>query len=133
MIEFSTVLSATNNFNDKLGAGGFGPVYKVEQFKLLHLLFQQCHRALISYFQGRLPDGQEIAIKRLSNSSSQGSEEFKNEVTVLSKLQHRNLVRLFGCCVHGEEKMLVYEYMPNNSLDSFIFGKFCSVLAICAV
>jgi hypothetical protein len=101
LIEFSTVLLATNNFNDKLGAGGFGPVYK-----------------------GRLPDGQEIAIKRLSNSSSQGLEEFKNEVTVLSKLQHRNLVRLFGCCVHGEEKMLVYEYMPNNSLDSFIFGKF---------
>uniref|UniRef100_R7W972 non-specific serine/threonine protein kinase n=1 Tax=Aegilops tauschii TaxID=37682 RepID=R7W972_AEGTA len=100
LIEFSTVLSATNNFNDKLGAGGFGPVYK-----------------------GRLPDGQEIAIKRLSNSSSQGSEEFKNEVTVLSKLQHRNLVRLFGCCVHGEEKMLVYEYMPNNSLDSFIFDE----------
>lgn len=98
LIEFSTVLLATNNFNDKLGAGGFGPVYK-----------------------GRLPDGQEIAIKRLSNSSSQGLEEFKNEVTVLSKLQHRNLVRLFGCCVHGEEKMLVYEYMPNNSLDSFIF------------
>ncbi|VAH53624.1 unnamed protein product [Triticum turgidum subsp. durum] len=100
LIEFSTVLSATNNFRDKLGAGGFGPVYK-----------------------GRLPDGQEIAIKRLSNSSSQGSEEFKNEVTVLSKLQHRNLVRLFGCCVHGEEKMLVYEYMPNNSLDSFIFDE----------
>ncbi|KAM0897169.1 hypothetical protein ACQ4PT_022734 [Festuca glaucescens] len=100
LIEFGTVLSATNNFNDKLGAGGFGPVYK-----------------------GRLPDGQEIAIKRLSNSSSQGSEEFKNEVTVLSKLQHRNLVRLFGCCVHGEEKMLVYEYMPNNSLDSFIFDE----------
>uniref|UniRef100_A0ACD5V114 Uncharacterized protein n=1 Tax=Avena sativa TaxID=4498 RepID=A0ACD5V114_AVESA len=100
LVEFSTVLLATNNFNDKLGAGGFGPVYK-----------------------GRLPDGQEIAIKRLSNSSSQGLEEFKNEVTVLSKLQHRNLVRLFGCCVHGEEKMLVYEYMPNNSLDSFIFDE----------
>ncbi|KAG8043189.1 hypothetical protein GUJ93_ZPchr0119g33242 [Zizania palustris] len=100
LFEFSTVYLATNNFSDKLGEGGFGPVYK-----------------------GVLPDGQEIAIKRLSNSSSQGLEEFKNEVLVLSKLQHRNLVRLFGCCVHGEEKMLLYEYMHNKSLDSFVFDE----------
>ncbi|CAN6229703.1 unnamed protein product [Urochloa humidicola] len=100
LVEFSTVYSATNNFSDKLGEGGFGPVYK-----------------------GILPDGQEIAIKRLSKSSSQGLEEFKNEVMVLSKLQHRNLVRLFGCCIHGEEKMMLYEYMPNKSLDSFIFNE----------
>ncbi|XP_021842535.2 G-type lectin S-receptor-like serine/threonine-protein kinase At1g11330 [Spinacia oleracea] len=92
---------ATNNFDEsnKLGEGGFGPVYK-----------------------GILESGQEIAVKRLSKSSGQGLEEFMTEVKVISKLQHRNLVRLLGCCIEGEEKMLVYEYMPNKSLDAFLFN-----------
>ncbi|XP_030955200.1 G-type lectin S-receptor-like serine/threonine-protein kinase At4g27290 isoform X1 [Quercus lobata] len=99
-LDLSTVVGATDNFalNNKLGEGGFGPVYK-----------------------GILEDGQEIAIKRLSRSSGQGLNEFKNEVRLIAKLQHRNLVKLVGCCIQGEEKMLVYEYMPNKSLDSFIF------------
>ncbi|KAK3433244.1 hypothetical protein EUGRSUZ_D00785 [Eucalyptus grandis] len=92
--------AATGNFGEanKLGRGGFGPVYK-----------------------GRLPNGQEIAIKRLSRASGQGQQEFMNEMVVNCKVQHRNLVRLLGCCVEGDEKMLIYEFMPNKSLDTFLF------------
>lgn len=100
LFNFKSVATATNNFSDenKLGQGGFGPVYK-----------------------GKLPDGQEIAVKRLGKASGQGLEEFKNEIILIAKLQHRNLVRLLGCCIQGEEKMLLYEYMPNKSLDYFLF------------
>ncbi|PON81461.1 S-receptor-like serine/threonine-protein kinase [Trema orientale] len=102
LFTLSKITTATHNFsmNNKLGQGGFGPVYK-----------------------GKLEDGQEIAVKRLSMSSRQGVNEFKNEVKLIAKLQHRNLVKLFGCCVEGEEKLLIYEYMPNKSLDLFIFDQ----------
>ncbi|KAM4110796.1 hypothetical protein ACJW30_05G019200 [Castanea mollissima] len=91
---------ATNNFDmaNKLGQGGFGPVYR-----------------------GKLHNGQEIAVKRLCRAFGQGIEEFMNEMALITKLQHRNLVRLLGCCIEGEEKMIIYEYMPNKSLDAIVF------------
>ncbi|TVU00581.1 hypothetical protein EJB05_53992, partial [Eragrostis curvula] len=100
VFNFHQILEATNNFSEenKLGEGGFGPVYK-----------------------GQFPDGMEIAVKRLASHSGQGFIEFKNEVQLIAKLQHTNLVRLLGCCSQGEEKILVYEYLPNKSLDFFIF------------
>ncbi|TQD79747.1 hypothetical protein C1H46_034720 [Malus baccata] len=98
---FDSILIATNNFSitNKLGEGGFGPVYK-----------------------GKLEEGKEIAVKRPSSSSGQGMEEFKNEMLLISKLQHKNLVRIMGCCVKDDEKLLIYEFMPNRSLDTLIFN-----------
>ncbi|KAJ7968433.1 G-type lectin S-receptor-like Serine/Threonine-kinase [Quillaja saponaria] len=100
LFEFAKLATATNDFHsaNMLGQGGFGPVYK-----------------------GILEDGKEVAVKRLSRASGQGREEFMNEVVVISKLQHRNLVKLLGCCIEGDEKMLIYEYMANKSLDAFLF------------
>ncbi|KAM4077949.1 hypothetical protein ACJW30_12G178900 [Castanea mollissima] len=108
LFNFTTVATATNKFSpaNVIGAGGFGPVYK-----------------------GRLCNGQDIAVKRLSKNSRQGLEEFKNEVFLIAKLQHKNLVKLLVYCVEGDEKMLIYEYMPNKSLDCFIFEQNDNLLA----
>ncbi|XP_037487802.1 G-type lectin S-receptor-like serine/threonine-protein kinase B120 [Triticum dicoccoides] len=97
---YEDILSATNFFADSslLGRGGFGKVYK-----------------------GTLEGGNEVAVKRLSKSSGQGIVEFKNEIVLIAKLQHKNLVRLLGCCIHEDEKLLIYEYLANKSLDAFLF------------
>ncbi|KAL3819492.1 hypothetical protein ACJIZ3_005397 [Penstemon smallii] len=99
--------TATNFFSEsnRLGHGGFGPVYK-----------------------GLMSNGQEVAVKKLSLNSRQGLNEFTNEVKLLLRVQHKNLVMLLGCCAEGPEKMLVYEYLPNRSLDYFLFDKRKSAL-----
>ncbi|KAJ9553586.1 hypothetical protein OSB04_017631 [Centaurea solstitialis] len=96
------IAAATDNFSvsNKIGEGGFGPVYK-----------------------GVLEDGREIAVKRLSETSQQGFDEFKNEVICIAKLQHRNIVKLLGYCIHENEMILIYEYMANKSLASYLFDE----------
>ncbi|XP_028755406.1 probable LRR receptor-like serine/threonine-protein kinase At1g53430 [Neltuma alba] len=95
------IKGATNNFapENKIGEGGFGPVYK-----------------------GTLSNGVVIAVKQLSSKSKQGNREFVNEIGMISALQHPNLAKLYGCCVEGNQLLLIYEYMENNSLASALFG-----------
>nr|DAD37719.1 TPA_asm: hypothetical protein HUJ06_008360 [Nelumbo nucifera] len=95
------IKAATNNFDaaNKIGEGGFGSVYK-----------------------GLLSDGTIIAVKQLSSKSKQGNREFVNEIGMISALQHPHLVKLYGCCIEGNQLLLVYEYMENNSLARALFG-----------
>ncbi|CAD6342708.1 unnamed protein product [Miscanthus lutarioriparius] len=108
--DLSTLRAATDNFSEenKLGEGGFGPVYK-----------------------GTLPDGQVIAVKRLSRTSKQGHVEMKNEAVLVAKLQHKNLVRLLGCCIEEDEKLLIYEFLVNKSLDKILFGARLTIILAC--
>ncbi|XP_047092875.1 cysteine-rich receptor-like protein kinase 6 [Lolium rigidum] len=100
LMDISILRTATGDFAEskKLGEGGFGAV-----------------------FQGTLPDGEEIAVKRLSKSSTQGVEELRNELALVAKLKHKNLVRLVGVCLEQQERLLVYEFVPNRSLDKILF------------
>ncbi|XP_038894834.1 putative receptor-like protein kinase At4g00960 [Benincasa hispida] len=99
--DFDTIRVATDGFSDEnqLGRGGFGAVYK-----------------------GRLPDGQNIAVKRLFQGSNERDDEFKNEIVLVAKLQHRNLVQLLGFCFNRNEKLLIYEFVENSSLEKFLFN-----------
>ncbi|XP_062096402.1 cold-responsive protein kinase 1-like isoform X2 [Humulus lupulus] len=100
--KYKDLKSATMNFSEenKLGEGGFGDVYK-----------------------GSLGNGKIVAVKRLAIGQTQrGKADFESEVRLISNVHHRNLVRLLGCCNNGRELLLVYEFMPNSSLDRFLFG-----------
>lgn len=100
--KYSTLEKATGAFDEanKLGQGGFGSVYK-----------------------GVLPDGREIAVKRLFFNNRHRAADFYNEVNMISTVEHKNLVRLLGCSCAGPESLLVYEFLPNRSLDRFIFDQ----------
>ncbi|KAG6511099.1 hypothetical protein ZIOFF_029152 [Zingiber officinale] len=122
--DLCTMKAATNDFSNenKLGEGGFGVVYKVG-FQVFLILPNYKSEINLRFCQGELQDGQKIAVKKLSRYSSQGPNEFQNELSLIAKLQHRNLVRLLGSCIEGDERLIILEYMENKSLDRFIFDK----------
>lgn len=136
--DLNSIRVATDNFSDanKLGQGGFGAVYKVvktrymkkknnilnSNFEIPLRWFEVSFSFMLTYLQGKLPNGQDIAVKRLARDSGEGELQFKNEVLLVAKLQHRNLVRFLGFCLEGIEKLLIYEFVPNGSLDYLIFG-----------
>ncbi|KAJ3694803.1 hypothetical protein LUZ60_000180 [Juncus effusus] len=99
VFNYETLVSATKNFSVKLGEGGFGPVFK-----------------------GLMADGREVAVKRLAVGSRQGETQFANEASLLSTVQHKNVVHLYGFCTHGDNRLLVYEYVKNESLDKILFS-----------
>lgn len=139
MYTYKELKSATEDFSlaNKIGEGGFGSVYKV------HMLFQYnihiedrlrdslstlCHSMkgtslnIIMDFQGRLKNGNLAAIKVLSAESRQGVKEFMTEIKVISEVEHENLVKLYGCCVEDNHRILVYNYLENNSLSQTLLG-----------
>ncbi|TKY66654.1 G-type lectin S-receptor serine/threonine-protein kinase SD1-1 [Spatholobus suberectus] len=136
LLDLSIIIAATNNFSEgnKIGEGGFGSVYWVIPYLVSNnntqvqttrkvLILHRAFTDMNVIMQGKLASGLEIAVKRLSRNSDQGMSEFVNEVKLIAKVQHRNLVKLLGCCIQKQEKMLVYEYMVNGSLDYFIFDR----------
>ena len=142
------IKAATNNFDaaNKIGEGGFGSVYKVfstiisfpsfyafklfsKQFVLIKLYTEE--KTLFLKMQGVLSDGTIIAVKQLSSKSKQGNREFVTEIGMISALQHPHLVKLYGCCIEGNQLLLIYEYMENNSLARALFGLYFSHLLMC--
>lgn len=108
--KYETLEKATDYFNPsrKIGQGGAGSVYK-----------------------GTLPKGKIVAVKRLIFNTRQWVDDFFNEVNLISGIQHKNLVKLLGCSIEGPESLLVYEYVPNRSLDQFIFGNSVFFIPLC--
>lgn len=109
--KYEILEKATNYFDPsrKLGQGGAGSVFK-----------------------GILPDGRAVAVKRLFFNTRQWVDEFFNEVNLISGIHHKNLVRLLGCSIEGPESLLVYEYVPNRSLDNILFGELSLLMLVSA-